>query len=806
MRYPVVALLCVITFSGVSLPAAAEQVLPDELAVNLGEVANVGDDVDVVLTKRSMRSERYRIGTWSPEQGFRELKPFPVSTYRGYVEGMPQMRVNANIEPGGILNVNFSTGSGIVARVIERKITIPVGESTRHGSTGNKVVPMRSVQQRRSPTQSGYLVPPVPMRRTDLWVEIQKAKIDDTAGCMETAVSHVEQRLNDTDMFYSRDVGVALEIATVVIRLDALDAPRPEGAPGFSREVFQEVDGGRFPWMHARFAGSPSRPNYFGGDGIYRFKGAGFNVRGVPGFNARISSGVGHELGHNFRAEHHYDKFDCMNGALSKIGMNNSQQMIRHCMSIEDEKVFPAIVYNGVVQPRAMQDFANTTKDTPVVVDVLENDYSGNGHTLRLQSVSQQSRRGGTVAVSEDGKKAVYTPPPGFVGMDRFRYTVVDSAGVPNPNGSVKVSVSAEGLASHFPLDGIEPSALVENVGQYTDKGPFGAHGVPVFVDDDFQPLYRGGRIPVPDEFVDGVRGKALFNRIAASRSVAVSFPNTGDPGRGSLSVSLWVMFPEGVNRGGRILIGKGACPNAGDTGWALGGWAIAQLPDAKGFKFLGNIVGGRADATFDRTSDAPVESNTWYHLVMIIDRNTKKLRAWVNNEEILTSERRANIPDGVIECYPPLLLFNSYGWKRQASASGLIDEIKIFTSVLTPEQVAELYAVGRSAPVPKVPLAAELSAEGKDAPVPKLALSLEIVKAEYAVLLVGEEEREFVVPAERLPEGAKAGSWLQVQVDGESLTILGADQGEEEAARQRIEDKMARLRQRGSKLREGGE
>ncbi len=76
------------------------------------------------------------------------------------------------------------------------------------------------------------------------------------------------------------------------------------------------------------------------------------------------------------------------------------------------------------------------------------------------------------------------------------------------------------------------------------------------------------------------------------------------------------------------------------------------------------------------------------------------------------------------------------------------------------------------------------------------------IEEGQHAVLLVGEEEREFIVPVERLPEGAKAGSWLRVQVDGESLTILGVDQGEEEAARLRIEDKMARLRQRGSKLR----
>ncbi len=70
------------------------------------------------------------------------------------------------------------------------------------------------------------------------------------------------------------------------------------------------------------------------------------------------------------------------------------------------------------------------------------------------------------------------------------------------------------------------------------------------------------------------------------------------------------------------------------------------------------------------------------------------------------------------------------------------------------------------------------------------------------AVLLVGEDEREFIVPVERLPEKAKAGTWLRVNLEGMELTILGVDQGEEEAARQRIEDKMARLRQRGSRLR----
>ncbi len=75
------------------------------------------------------------------------------------------------------------------------------------------------------------------------------------------------------------------------------------------------------------------------------------------------------------------------------------------------------------------------------------------------------------------------------------------------------------------------------------------------------------------------------------------------------------------------------------------------------------------------------------------------------------------------------------------------------------------------------------------------------IEEGRQAVLLVGEDEREFVVPVAQLPEGAGAGAWLRVRLEGAELTVLGIDQGEEEAARQRIEDKMARLRQRESRL-----
>ncbi len=74
------------------------------------------------------------------------------------------------------------------------------------------------------------------------------------------------------------------------------------------------------------------------------------------------------------------------------------------------------------------------------------------------------------------------------------------------------------------------------------------------------------------------------------------------------------------------------------------------------------------------------------------------------------------------------------------------------------------------------------------------------------AVLLVGEEEREFVLPAGQLPQGAAAGTWLRVQRTESELTVLGLDPREDEAVRQRIDAKLARLRNRASRLRPAGE
>lgn len=660
-----------------ALPVSGEtgQVLPDELTIKLGEVANVGTNVTVVLTKRSIRSDNYVIGTWGAE-GFKKLEPFPVSTYRGHVQGDPAMRVNANIEPGGVFNANFSDGRTIVATVWDRKIEVPHGESTPLMSAGNRVVPLK--QTRVTPTPGGYLVPPQPMRRIQFAVEITRNYVDEVGGDVERAVSQVEQRFNDGDFVYARDLGVAWEVAGVVVRQDA------EG--GVDWNGLRDLDAGRYFNLVVYFLGNTGRPRTWGG-GVFRSADSRMSLAPltVARVNVRASSGLAHEVGHKFRACHNMDEIDAMRGAHSVLGSANVQLMLQYCEG-RSETGFPAVVYSSPLPPFAMDDFANTRQDTPVVVDVLDNDYDGNGGTVSLYGVTPKSEKGGGVVLSEDKQMVVYTPPPGFVGIDRFTYTAINSFGIPNRQGNVKVDVRGDGLAAYLPLDRMEDD-------KHPAEGPYAS---------------AGQAFGLQTSFHKGIRGNALFNASSGGRGW-VGFPNIGDPGRGSLSVSLWVMYPgsNSLHQSG-VIVCKGAFRGGGVGTGALRGWAIGHRDRGNGFLFVGNSVRSRPEESFYVASDEPIRPMTWYHLALVMDRETKVMRAWVNNREILNAESRPVIPDDVIEAYAPLILFNGFDWKAGRACSAMVDEVRIYTSTLTQEQIAELYAEGKGAEVPDLKTGAE--------------------------------------------------------------------------------------------------
>lgn len=80
------------------------------------------------------------------------------------------------------------------------------------------------------------------------------------------------------------------------------------------------------------------------------------------------------------------------------------------------------------------------------------------------------------------------------------------------------------------------------------------------------------------------------------------------------------------------------------------------------------------------------------------------------------------------------------------------------------------------------------------------------IEDGEHAVLLVGDEEAEYVLPATQLPEDARLGMWLRVQIEDGVIVEIVVDQEETEQMARGIAAKLARVRRKRRRLRPLGE
>ena len=97
------------------------------------------------------------------------------------------------------------------------------------------------------------------------------------------------------------------------------------------------------------------------------------------------------------------------------------------------------VTVDPVNDPPVAQDDTDTTdEDTPVTIDVLDNDSDSDGDSLIVQSVTQPANG----SVANNGSNVVYTPDPGFNGSDTFTYTISDGNGGTD-SATVTVSIGA---------------------------------------------------------------------------------------------------------------------------------------------------------------------------------------------------------------------------------------------------------------------------------------------------------------------------------------------------------------------------
>ena len=642
------------------LPMTSWAVLPDDLTLNVGDIDNDGQDEVVVLIKRSMRSAtNHKLMTWDSIAGYQQVTAPEVRTYRGYVQDDPSMRVNANIEPGNAtMNANFSDGHELNYRLTAVPVTISGADGTSDPGTGNVVVPF--VEDRVAPTANHYIVPTHHMRRLDYAVTIKNDYYVGMGSDIEAAVSRVEQRMNDTDFFYARDIGMAHEIGWMVVNLEEnLDSwhnewtnvHKPNGAVYDMRGLFKKPGG----------AGA-SGDCFLGG-------------RHTAGTLAAYSKSQGHELGHTLGGGHYSSWGDVMSGSESAIGSGTVERMIGNA-AVATEAQSPALDYGSPLPPFAMEDCVTMLMDTTLDIDVLENDYDGNGDAITISHVDATTEKGGTAEIING--KVRYTPPAHWQGQDTFVYHVEDATGIANRAGYVKVAVHNNGLATHIMLD--ETTGTVAH-----DVGPFQAHGT---LDQGFA---------FDANSVAGVAGNALERTAVDHVKSSADFWGTGDPLNGDLSVSLWVKYQSGAPTVAGPVICKGGSVIRGRFENPRGGWTIGHTADGK-FRFLGNLNRDSQytydNPQFDLEASSSISNNTWHHLVMVMDRDTKQLRAWVDNQELSTTEFGIEIADGVIDnSHHPLVIFDSVSQQSQSTDTPVtVDDVQIYHKALTPADVADLY------------------------------------------------------------------------------------------------------------------
>jgi len=95
--------------------------------------------------------------------------------------------------------------------------------------------------------------------------------------------------------------------------------------------------------------------------------------------------------------------------------------------------------------PETKEDFAETTIDTPVTIDVLANDHDPNGNidpsTVEIVTDAEH----GIVSVDEIGGMVTYAPDKSFEGTDIFYYVVSDTDGLKSKETKVTVKVGSGG-------------------------------------------------------------------------------------------------------------------------------------------------------------------------------------------------------------------------------------------------------------------------------------------------------------------------------------------------------------------------
>ncbi len=156
---------------------------------------------------------------------------------------------------------------------------------------------------------------------------------------------------------------------------------------------------------------------------------------------------------------------------------------------------------------------------------------------------------------------------------------------------------------------------------------------------------------------------------------VQVDNPAAGKFDAGDFSISLW-MLPLELRWAGLI-----------QRGDSTPGWSLFLSPDGA-VHFVGKA--GNAPSIVVDTPPNTIETGTWYHVVVSVDRSkpSEGARLYINGR----ASAAGRAPPPAIDASTPLLIGKGDG---KAFFNGLMDDVQIYNAALGPEEVARLTDAG---------------------------------------------------------------------------------------------------------------
>ncbi|MEO9851279.1 MAG: LamG-like jellyroll fold domain-containing protein [Reichenbachiella sp.] len=642
---------------------------------------------------------------------------YPVRTYRGHVTQEPNSVVIAVIWPGnntmsaftqeGIrylwdiedlpVSINLNTGQGSVTVSNTQAYTHASinGKSTGWTPTfGNAPYPTPgsgSGPVTNGNSAHGWKLVPIGsgFKKLQVAYDVEPEWFNDAGkanGSNQKMFAILEHATNALDLQFARDLGIQLRLTGVVKRNDT--------------DLHTSGSDARTTWRENGLADNPGasnvKPNSIPAQQIvYTQQGegnpvafqsrtplAGGNYTKVP-VRLDENSGLQHEISHNWGGAHFVYPNDIMSGGGSWFGPTTNQ---RHVYNRENAGIsgnLPVATnaqYGWNVHPYATPDLARANIGQSITIAVLKNDFDSNGDDVKIASFDAISSNGGTVTLNNGNLN--YTPAPGFQGRDEFNYIISD--GTLHNTTWVQVDVNNGDLLMRYDFEsggailsdqtGSNFDATAVNFTGSTANGKAG----------------NGWSFPqLPNANDDNDDDARAF----------VSFGDVVDPFDGGHTVSIWFkMNSYSVNDGQdchivsnsstaihKLISGYNIFMNGSTKKltFQLAEQLDTTDPDDKGtvLEVIGNTV----------------QANTWYNAVLVVDRSTNQMRAYMNGAQVGASQSLKS--NGMIKGKPNGDRYTSgalgictYKPKKYAPFVGTMDEFRVYGRNLTSQEIQDLF------------------------------------------------------------------------------------------------------------------